>query len=236
MNGKFAWIVVAVLVFSLTGCLREKPEQNTAGKADGQKGADEYTLVGEKNFLNGYEPLNSDSTVNMVVEIAAGSNDKWEVKPADGIMRWDMKDGKPRVVKYLGYPVNYGMFPRTILPKESGGDGDPLDALMLGPSQPRGSLLRAKVIGVIKLLDKGEQDDKILLVSADSPLREVNNLAELNRDFPGITAILETWFSNYKGPGIMECKGFGEVDEAWRILSAAMEGYRNRPQTARAAK
>lgn len=217
-------ILIANLTLFLPGCVREVPPKESAKPAVSNP-AGEHTLVGEKNFLHGYEPLNPDSTVNMVVEIPAGSNDKWEVKPSDGIMRWDMKDGKPRVVKYLGYPVNYGMFPKTILPKEFGGDGDPLDALVLGPSQPRGSILRAKVIGVLKLLDKGEQDDKILAVIVDSPLREVDNLAELNRDFPGVTTILETWFSNYKGPGIMEFKGFGDVDEAWQILSASMEGY-----------
>ncbi len=225
MKRMFAQLGMIALVISLAGCVREVPPKE-AGKPAASNPAGEHALVGEKNFLHGYEPLNPDSTVNMVVEIPAGSNDKWEVKPSDGIMRWDMKDGKPRVVKYLGYPVNYGMFPQTILPKEFGGDGDPLDALVLGPSQPRGSILRAKVIGVIKLLDKGEQDDKILAVIVDSPLREVDNLAELNRDFPGVTTILETWFANYKGPGIMEFKGFGDVDEAWGILSAAREGYR----------
>lgn len=225
MKRTFARLGMAALVISLAGCVREVPDQDSRTSSAADSIA-RYTLVGEKNFLHGYEPLNPDSTVNMVVEIAAGSNDKWEVKPTDGIMRWDMKDGKPRVVKYLGYPVNYGMFPKTILPKEFGGDGDPLDALVLGPSQPRGSILRAKVIGVIKLLDKGEQDDKILAVTVDSPLREVDSLAELNRDFPGVTTILATWFSNYKGPGIMEFKGFGDVDEAWQVLSASMQGYR----------
>ena len=72
-----------------------------------------------------------------IVEIPAGACEKWEVK-LDGVMRWDMKDGKPRHVKYLGYPCNYGMVPRTMLGKELGGDGDPLDVLMLGPAVPRG--------------------------------------------------------------------------------------------------
>ena len=38
--------------------------------------------------------------------------------------KWEFRDGKPRVVAYLGYPGNYGMIPRTLLPKEHGGDGD----------------------------------------------------------------------------------------------------------------
>ena len=46
---------------------------------------------------------------------------------------------KPREVKYLGYPGNYGMIPRTLLPKELGGDGDPLDVIVLGPAVERGS-------------------------------------------------------------------------------------------------
>jgi len=55
------------------------------------------------------------------------------VKKPDGIMKWAFEDGKPRVIKYLAYPGNYGMIPRTLLPKELGGDGDPLDIIMLGP-------------------------------------------------------------------------------------------------------
>ena len=68
------------------------------------------------------------------------------------------------------------MIPRTLLPKELGGDGDPLDVLVLGRALPRGSVVETKVLGVLKLLDRGEQDDKILAVPKECPLHEVTSL------------------------------------------------------------
>ncbi len=93
---------------------------------------DSYTIVGPKNFLTDYEPVNRDGTINVVVEIPTGTTAKWEVTKPDGKLQWEFKRGKPRVVKYLGYPGNYGMLPRTLLAKEDGGDGDPLDVIVLG--------------------------------------------------------------------------------------------------------
>ena len=128
-----------------------------------------HTLVGPKNFLKDFEPINSDGTINVVIEIPAGTAAKWEVDKKDGSLKWEFKEGKPRIVKYLGYPGNYGMVPQTLLSKELGGDGDPLDVLVLGKMVPRGSVVDAKLIGILKFLDGGEQDDKLLAVLPGTP-------------------------------------------------------------------
>ena len=94
---------------------------------------DPYTIIGEKNLYRDFEPINADRTVNAIIEIPTGNNDKWEVGK-DGVMTWEIRKGKPRIVEYLGYAGNYGMIPRTL-----GGDGDSLDILVLGPSIPRGT-------------------------------------------------------------------------------------------------
>ena len=88
------------------------------------------------------------------------------------------------------------MIPKTLLPEEEGGDGDPLDVIVLRPSVERGSVIKCKLIGVLKLLDGGEQDDKLLAVHESTPLYDVNNLDELNSGFNGITNIVEIWFEN----------------------------------------
>jgi inorganic pyrophosphatase len=228
MKRNVAWILVAIYVFSVWSCVKEKPEQVAAADTSGYPGlVDEYTLAGKKSFLDGYKPLNADSTINVVVEIPTGSNAKWEVDKTDGSMKWEFKNGKPRVVKYLGYPGNYGMIPQTLLPKELGGDGDPLDVIVLGPAVPRGSVVKGRIVGVLRLLDGGYQDDKLIAVMKDAPLENVRNLMELNQSFPGVTTILETWFSNYKGPGEMEANGFGDVEDAREILNAAIESYQD---------
>jgi inorganic pyrophosphatase len=186
---------------------------------------DEHALVGPRSFLSGYPPTNSDGTVNVVVEIPAGTTAKWEVDKQDGALRWELKDGKPRIVRYLGYPGNYGMIPRTLLPEELGGDGDPLDVIVLGPAVERGSVLRVKVVGVLKLLDGGEQDDKLLAVQEGTALAAARDLEELDQRFPGVTLIVETWFRNYKGPGELEPLGFESADSARAILEAAAAAF-----------
>ena len=190
---------------------------------------DPYTLVGPKNFLTGYQPLNGDGSIHVVIEIPAGTLAKWEVDKSDGKLRWEFKKGKPRVVKYLGYPGNYGMVPRTLLPKKLGGDGDPLDVLVLGPAVPRGTVVKVSIIGVLKLLDGGEQDDKLLAVAEGTAMAGVRDLRELNEKFPGVGTIVETWFVNYKGPGELVSLGFGNAKEAERILRASIDAFKLGP-------
>ena len=189
---------------------------------------DEYTFPGEENFLTDFPAKNTDGTINVVVEIPAGTNQKWEVSKDDGKIRWEFKEGKPRVVKYLAYPGNYGMIPQTILLEEEGGDGDALDVIILGPSVPRGTVVKAKLIGILNLLDGGETDDKILAVLEGSPLYEVNDIQELDNRFPGTTKIIEIWFSSYKGAGILESKGFGDASKAHDMVNKALNAYRNK--------
>lgn len=192
--------------------------------APGLAFADDVTVRAPMDLLRGRPTRTADGLVHAVVEIPAGTNEKWEVK-ADGVLRWDMKDGKPRVVQYLGYPCNYGMVPRTRLGKELGGDGDPLDVLVLGPAVPRGTVVAVRVLGTIRLVDAGEKDDKLLAVPADSPLAQTKTLAELDTKFPGVTAILATWFQNYKGKDALQCSGFGDAAQAEELLAAAEASF-----------
>jgi inorganic pyrophosphatase len=191
------------------------------------KYVDQYTLVGPKNFLKDFEPINSDGTINVVIEIPAGTAAKWEVDKKDGSLKWEFKEGKPRIVKYLGYPGNYGMVPQTLLSKELGGDGDPLDVLVLGKMVSRGSVVEAKLIGILKFLDGGEQDDKLLAVLPGTPFFDINDIQELDKKFKGTSTIIDIWFANYKGPGKGESKGIASVEEAKKVLNLAIKAYKN---------
>jgi len=192
--------------------------------------------IAAKSFVDGYPAfanaeggsvdVHSDPLVNFVVEIPAGTNAKWQVDKVTGKLEWERKDGRPRVVQYLAYPGNYGMIPSTSLPYEVGGDGDPLDVLLLGPALERGSIVHARPIGVLRLLDDGERDDKILAVQTQGPLSEVRDLASLDAHYAGALAIIETWFTHYKGPGRLVSKGYGDAAEALSIVKQA-SGYFN---------
>lgn len=158
-------------------------------------------LKGEADFLSGYEPINLDGTINAVVEIPAGTTAKYDTNVNTGMIELEQKDGKPRFVQYLGYPCNYGHVPRSVLLKSKGGDGDALDVCVLGMPAPTGSVVKARAVGILILLDNGEVDDKLIAVAQTGPFARVSSLADLDRRFPGVTTILQTWFTHYKGYG-----------------------------------
>ena len=133
--------IVAALVISVAS-LSVYFDYADAFNAEGLTQVDTYTLRGQKNFLTDFVPVNPDGTINVVVEIPTGTTAKWEVTKPSGDIKWEFKSGAPRVVKYLGYPGNYGMVPQTLLPHALGGDGDPLDVIVLAPTVPRGTPVR----------------------------------------------------------------------------------------------
>jgi len=228
-------LIAAFLLLVAGAVPQDKPvdpnsfPKSTVALAEGLSFADNLTLRAPKNFLRDYAARADGGLVNAVVEIPCGACEKWEVK-LDGLMHWDMKDNKPRHVKYLGYPCNYGMVPRTLLGKELGGDGDPLDMLVLGPALPRGTVAPVRVIGVIHLIDAGDKDDKLIAVPKDSPLASANSVEQLDELFPGITTILKAWFENYKGKGKLQCGGFAGPEEADKLLTAAMQSFESAEQ------
>src|ERR1700751_4111745 len=95
--------------------------------------------------------------VPVVVEVPKGSKTKYELDKKSGLIKVD------RVLfSSVHYPANYGFIPQTYC-----GDRDPLDILVLGqdPVVPL-SIMRAKPIGVMKMVDQEEPDDKIVAVHA----------------------------------------------------------------------
>jgi len=177
------------------------------------------------HLVHDINPSNEDGSVNAVIEIPTGTSEKWEINKESGQAEWQEEDGKPRIVNYLSYPGNYGMIPQTYLSKESGGDGDPLDILVIGPSVERESILSCEVIGVLLLRDRGEQDDKLIAIGENAPIQDVHSITELDSNYAGISTIIETWFSNYKGVGKMESLGWGSKDTALYILDQAKIEY-----------
>lgn len=171
-------------------------------------------------------PLNTDGSINAIIEIPAGSVEKWEMNKTTGEIERDSMHGEPRTIHYLGYPGNYGMIPSTLLPQTEGGDGDPLDVLVLGPPVKRGTVVKAHLLGVLQLLDNGEQDDKIIAVSAASSLQADLSLDAFAASYPGALEIIETWFLNYKGPGQMKSSGYADRRAAENILERSIDHYK----------
>lgn len=195
--------------------------------ADGLEVVDATTLAADENLLE-MSPRWSDGSIRALVEIPTGTSAKWEVSGDDpSHLIWEVLEDGPRVVDYLGYPGNYGLIPGTALPEDLGGDGDPLDVLVLGQAAPRGAQLEARLIGVLKMTDAGARDDKLLAVmTEDSPFSDVENMQELDERYPGVSPVIATWFENYKGPdGGMVNEGYAGVEEARAILEQAVQNY-----------
>ena len=124
--------------------------------------------------------------MNAIIEISRGSRAKYEVDKQTGLLRLD------RVLNTaFYYPVNYGFIPQTYA-----GDGDPLDILVLSQIdfEPL-SIVRAQVIGVMRMIDKGE-DDKIIAVCADD--MSVNHIHNMDELPPHFIHELKHFFLRYK--------------------------------------
>lgn len=160
----------------------------------------EHRLVSNIHLVNGVKYKGAD--YQALIEVPAGTTAKWEVNHETGHLEWEFKNGKPRNVSFIGYPGNYGFIPQSILDKADGGDGDPLDVIVLGPSVARGSVQKIRILGAIKLLDKGERDDKIIAVPLNGPFEKIDSMAEMMIKYPGVIEIVRTWFEGYKGEKI----------------------------------
>ena len=215
MKKHFFSLIFTSLLLILISCENSKSNKNVS-----------QNDIKSINLLTDLPPINADSTLNAVIEIPSGTVDKWELNKLNGKIQWELIDNIPRIVNYLGYPGNYGLIPQTLLSKENDGDGDPLDILVIGPPVERGSIIKCKIVGVLFLMDQGERDDKLIAVSVNSPLYDINDITDLNKNYKGISEIIKMWFTNYKGPNKMESKGFGSKNIAEGLLKDAISEYK----------
>ena len=162
-----------------------------------------------------------DGTVNVVIEIPTGSNNKIEWNRELAIFQLDRVE--PAI---FAKPTNYGFIPQTL-----DEDGDELDALVITDEPlPMGVFLEAKVIGVMVFEDDGEIDDKILVVPSDD--RNTGNVINSLDDVPKrlIEQITHhfTHYKDLKKPNSTIVKSWGGVDEAKQIIKDSIERWNNK--------
>ncbi len=157
--------------------------------------------------------------VTAVIEISQGSRCKYEIDKESGLLKLD------RVIySSFYYPVNYGFIPQTY-----GDDKDPLDILVITslPVQPL-TLMEAKVIGVMQMIDGGDADDKIISVANNDPgVNHYNNIEELPQHFFNE---LRHFFEEYKR---LENKkviveDFGDKAKALDVITDAINFYKDK--------
>ncbi len=164
---------------------------------------------------HGVDPAFDGETVTGLVEIPRGENHKMEVDKATGLLRLS------RVLfSAFAYPTNYGFIPRTLAL-----DDDPLDILILGDPSPPLSLLTARPVGMLRMSDEGQVDDKILAAPAHDP--RWNELHSLGDVAAHRLAELHHFFTHYKDLEEKETRvtEWLERDAAHDEIRASMERY-----------
>ena len=151
-----------------------------------------------------------------VIEIPKGSNCKYELDKHTGLLKLDR-------ILYTSthYPANYGFIPRTFAD-----DGDPLDVLVLCDVsiQPL-TLVDVYPIGVMRMIDNGALDDKIIAVSHSDPM--YNNITSIDQLPPHIFDEIMHFFSVYKQLENKQTavKELYTAKEAIEIIDSCIKAY-----------
>lgn len=161
---------------------------------------------------------NPPEHVNAIIEIPRGSRAKYEIDKESGLIKLD------RVIyASMYYPLNYGFIPQTL-----GEDHDPLDIVVLTQVSvvPR-CLIPSKVIGVMRMIDRGEADDKIIAVAEqDASVSHIRDVSELPEFF---RIELKHFFENYKtleNKKVVVDEFLGK-DQAYPIIERSIQYYKD---------
>ena len=179
---------------------------------------------GSTSLLDLAQAENTPDEALLVVEIPAGGAIKYELG----------EQGELRVDRFLSmpvaYPANYGSLPRTLA-----GDGDALDALVLTrfPIQP-GAVVRFRPLGVLRMRDRGQADEKIVGVPVDAVDPTYAAVGSL-QDLPVMERQrIEAFFRTYKqlpDGGDIRLEGWGDAAEARRVIQQALDRHSSRQRT-----
>ncbi len=138
------------------------------------------------NLLHDVDP-GTKGEMSVIIEIPRGSHNKYEIDKKTGLIALDR-------VAHTGqdFPFDYGFVPQTLWD-----DGDALDVVVLTtyPLAP-GILVRARPVAIMRMIDSGEGDDKVIAVPVDDPRwKDIQDLAEVNKH---TLKVIEHFYTTYK--------------------------------------
>lgn len=161
----------------------------------------------------------SPDKFSAVIEISKGSKTKYELDKQTGLLKLDR-------ILYTAthYPANYGFIPRTYAE-----DGDPLDVLVLCSEviNPL-TLVKCYPIGVVSMIDGGENDEKIIAVPFKDPV--YNGFKDISELPEHISKEISHFFTIYKDleNKKTEIKGTNGAEQAIKIVKNCIEAYKKK--------
>lgn len=170
------------------------------------------------NLIHDISPKTKDGHYNMIVENPRGVSCKFEIDKEYGII------GLDRLLKVpMGFPFEYGFIPGSW----SESDDDPVDIMaLIGGGTFVGCLMHVKIIGMYRLIDTGEVDNKVLAVcDGDEAFSDVNDLKDLSLHF---LKKIEFFWQNYKNlTPYKNTKGLGWSAKATaeKYIQTAIQNY-----------
>ena len=165
--------------------------------------------------MKGIEYMKND-VIEAIIEIPYRSRNKYEIDHDTGKVKLD------RVLySAMAYPAEYGFLENTLA-----NDGDPLDILVIGTERTYpGCIVPARIIGYLKVIDRGFEDYKLIsVVDVDPRYEEVKELTDLSRF---ILEEIKNFFENYKTLQKQEVKvgKYHGKEEALELIEECKERY-----------
>ncbi len=157
--------------------------------------------------------------LNAIIEIPKGSRNKYEYDEDHNLFRLDRVLASP-----MHYPTAYGFVPSTLFT-----DGDPVDIMVL-IDEPTfvGCLIEVRPLGVMRMIDAGKQDDKIIAVPvSDSSFSHYHSLENMK---PHTLEEIKYFYSHYKNLEGLETEfdGWGGLDYVGVMMAESMSRYQKR--------
>jgi inorganic pyrophosphatase len=154
--------------------------------------------------------------INAVIEIPKDETIKYELDKETGLLKLDRY-----MYSAMHYPADYGFIPQTYCD-----DDDPLDVFVVThrPTYPM-TLCEVKVIGVIRMIDDDEQDDKLIAVHANDPrYNEWNSIKDIPQHF---LKEMQHFLERYKDlqGKVVKVMEILDAEEAWKDVKVSMKMY-----------
>ena len=173
------------------------------------------------NLLHILDPfVNEQKTiVNTIIELNSNTINKYELITETGHLKLDR-------VGYssLAYPFAYGCIPRTW-----DEDGDPLDIEIVSVTEPLipGSIVEARIIGVMKFDNSGEVHDKVIAVfSDDKRVDHIKTFNDLGEHWLKETKYYWEHYKDLKKPGTCRVNGFFGIADAIKTIEECEDRYK----------